>query len=202
MVDENNLPAQVASLRRILGAGAIRTVPGFGYRLELAVSRSEAVADGPAAARSETAAVHEQAAAKEQAASNGPAVADVQAVPKPEPPRLAVPRRTWPNRLGSLVGRDGEVRDLLDAIDRACLVTIVGVAGVGKTRLAREILDIINAAHFTRSRSSGRFFDPRRDIPARKLRLEFRKRQKSHAWIRPGSKDLASSQATSDEREG
>lgn len=107
VVDENNLPAQVASLRRILGAGAIRTVPGFGYRLELAVSRSEAVADGPAVARSETTAVHEQAAAKEQAASNGPAVADVQAVPKPEPPRLAVPRRTWPNRLGSLVGRDG-----------------------------------------------------------------------------------------------
>ena len=38
VVDENNLPAQIASLRRILGAGAIRTVPGYGYRLELAVS--------------------------------------------------------------------------------------------------------------------------------------------------------------------
>ena len=38
IVDENNLPAQIASLRRVLGAGAIRTVPGFGYRLELAVS--------------------------------------------------------------------------------------------------------------------------------------------------------------------
>src|SRR5580693_9696904 len=38
IVDENNLPAQIASLRRVLGAGAIRTVPGFGYRLELEVS--------------------------------------------------------------------------------------------------------------------------------------------------------------------
>jgi len=38
IVDENNLPAQIASLRRVLGAGAIRTVPGFGYRLELPVS--------------------------------------------------------------------------------------------------------------------------------------------------------------------
>src|SRR5450432_1235934 len=37
VVDENNLPAQIASLRRVLGAGAIRTVPGFGYRLELEV---------------------------------------------------------------------------------------------------------------------------------------------------------------------
>src|SRR5688572_30492378 len=38
VVDENNLPAQVASLRRVLGAGAIRTVPRFGYRLDLPVS--------------------------------------------------------------------------------------------------------------------------------------------------------------------
>src|SRR6185295_8257124 len=43
-VDENNLPAQIASLRRVLGAGAIRTVPGFGYRLELEVSRPDASA--------------------------------------------------------------------------------------------------------------------------------------------------------------
>jgi DNA-binding winged helix-turn-helix (wHTH) protein len=38
VVDENNLPAQIASLRRVLGAEAIHTVPGFGYRLELRVS--------------------------------------------------------------------------------------------------------------------------------------------------------------------
>jgi DNA-binding winged helix-turn-helix (wHTH) protein len=42
VVDENNLPAQVASLRRVLGAGAIRTVPRFGYRLDLPVCRSVA----------------------------------------------------------------------------------------------------------------------------------------------------------------
>src|ERR1700730_202552 len=38
VVDENNIAAQIASLRRVLGAGAIRTVQGFGYRLELPVS--------------------------------------------------------------------------------------------------------------------------------------------------------------------
>jgi predicted ATPase/DNA-binding winged helix-turn-helix (wHTH) protein len=38
IVDENNLPAQIAGLRKVLGADAIRTVPGFGYRLELPVS--------------------------------------------------------------------------------------------------------------------------------------------------------------------
>jgi len=47
VVDENNLPAQIASLRRVLGAGAIRTVPGFGYRLELTVSNGAAPEPAP-----------------------------------------------------------------------------------------------------------------------------------------------------------
>ena len=38
VVDENNIPTQIASLRRILGVGAIRTVQGYGYRLDLEVS--------------------------------------------------------------------------------------------------------------------------------------------------------------------
>jgi DNA-binding winged helix-turn-helix (wHTH) protein len=38
VVDENNIPTQIASLRRALGVGAIRTVQGFGYRLDLEVS--------------------------------------------------------------------------------------------------------------------------------------------------------------------
>jgi predicted ATPase/DNA-binding winged helix-turn-helix (wHTH) protein len=113
VVDENNLPAQIASLRRILGAGAIRTVPGFGYRLELAVSNG-APAD--------------------------PAAAPMAARREPEPPRLSVPRRTWPNRLGSLIGRDADMHELQTALRQACLLTIVGIAGVGKSRIAQEIL--------------------------------------------------------------
>src|SRR5882672_5462370 len=113
VVDENNLPAQIASLRRILGAGAIRTVPGFGYRLELPVSSPEA----------------------EQA------IAPVAAPPPTlDAPRLSVPRRAWPNRLGPLIGREADLRDLRKAIAQSCLVTIVGSAGVGKSRIAQEIL--------------------------------------------------------------
>src|SRR5450432_3751550 len=107
VVDENNLPAQIASLRRVLGAGAIRTVPGFGYRLELDVS-----AKGPT----------------EQA------TVPVTAPREPEAPRLVVSRRAWPNRLGPLIGRDSEVLDVQEALTRSCLVTVVGIAGVGKTR--------------------------------------------------------------------
>src|SRR5450432_787834 len=80
VVDENNLPAQIASLRRVLGAGAIRTVPGFGYRLELPVSNGAAQ----------------------------PKTGEPIATPlEPEMPRLSVPRRAWPNRLGALIGREG-----------------------------------------------------------------------------------------------
>ncbi len=111
VVDENNLPAQIASLRRVLGAGAIRTVPGFGYRLELAVSAAPAADSSTPSAQRE------------------PAVA-----------RLAVSRRTWPNRLGPLIGRESDVRGVQEALARSSLVTIVGIAGVGKTRLAQEIL--------------------------------------------------------------
>ncbi len=115
VVEENNLPAQIASLRRILGAGAIRTVPGFGYRLELPVSTDAAAvaADAPA-----------------------PPPAD----PRREPRRLPIPRRAWPDRLAPLIGRDEDLQALGDALQRACLVTIVGGLGVGKTRLAQEVL--------------------------------------------------------------
>jgi predicted ATPase/DNA-binding winged helix-turn-helix (wHTH) protein len=113
VVDENNLPAQIASLRRVLGAGAIRTVPGFGYRLELEVSVQQSAPE-----------------------TVTPAAMAVER----EPPRLLPPRRAWPNRLGTLVGREADVRDVQEALERSCLVTIVGVAGVGKTRLAQEIL--------------------------------------------------------------
>lgn len=117
-VDENNLPAQIASLRRVLGAGAIRTVAGYGYRLELPVTF-------PGAAATMT----------------DPADASIKSNPaRPEIPQLAIPRRAWPNRLGPLIGRERDVLELRAVLERASLVTIVGIAGAGKSRLAQEIL--------------------------------------------------------------
>src|SRR5580693_6760945 len=92
IVDENNLPAQIASLRRVLGAGAIRTVPGFGYRLELEVFIEQRSGE-----------------------THAPAAIAVER----EPPRLPVPHRAWPNRLGPLVGRDDNVRDVEEALRRS-----------------------------------------------------------------------------------
>jgi predicted ATPase len=104
VVDENNLPAQVASLRRVLGAGAISTVSGHGYRLELPVSLPNAA-------------------------------------PAPAPPREEVrPLRTLlPERLAPLVGREADLAELWPTLARSGLTTIVGTAGAGKTRIAREL---------------------------------------------------------------
>ena len=110
IVDENNLPAQIASLRRVLGAGAIRTVAGFGYRLELPV------------------------------AAGGAEVAPADARTEPLPIPLPVPRRAWPQRLGSLIGRDRELQAIQDSLSRCGLLSLVGPPGVGKTRIAQEIL--------------------------------------------------------------
>jgi predicted ATPase/DNA-binding winged helix-turn-helix (wHTH) protein len=110
IVDENNLPAQIASLRRVLGAGAIRTVPGFGYRLELAVM--------PAGVGSATSGASAQ----------------------PELGTLSVPSRTRPERLVPLIGRGEELRGVQQALAESWLVTLVGMPGVGKTRLAQEVL--------------------------------------------------------------
>ncbi|MGH8129937.1 MAG: ATP-binding protein, partial [Steroidobacteraceae bacterium] len=112
VVDENNLPAQIASLRRVLGAGAIRTVPRFGYRLDLEVATPPAMGE-PA-----------------PAAPPGLAAA----------PRIVIPRIAWPARLGPLIGRDEDLCAVEAALGRAPLVVVVGGAGVGKTRLAQEIL--------------------------------------------------------------
>jgi len=107
VVDENNLPSQIASLRRVLGTAAIRTVPGFGYRLELEVVRPTP----PGRA--------------EQAPCTAPA---------------PLPVRVVTSRLTPLIGRDRDLQALLTALEHARCVTAVGAAGIGKTRLAQEVL--------------------------------------------------------------
>lgn len=107
VVEENNLQVQMVALRKLLGHAAIATVPGRGYRFTLPV-------------------------VEEGAAPLDPVAAAVAGMPGTTP---------WKTNLTGglprLVGRDADVRALLDLLDRHALVTISGAGGIGKTQLAR-----------------------------------------------------------------
>jgi predicted ATPase/DNA-binding winged helix-turn-helix (wHTH) protein len=110
VVEENNLSVQIAALRRVLGADTVQNVAGVGYRL----------AALPMAAAAPT----PQRAADTQRSSH--------ADPAAGPHRHAMP--------ATLVGRDDDLGQLRRLVAQAALVTITGTGGVGKTTLARALL--------------------------------------------------------------
>ncbi|MES2991919.1 MAG: winged helix-turn-helix domain-containing protein [Pseudomonadota bacterium] len=111
VVEENNIAAQIVSLRRILGNELIATVPGRGYRFTAAIRRGDAAADGDAP---------RPVAAAAPAAAVAPAVA----------PSVAGPQ---------LFGREPDRHRLEAALQPGACVTLVGPGGVGKTALARAV---------------------------------------------------------------
>ena len=110
VVEENNLQVQVLTLRKLLGHGAIATVPGRGYQFTLPVL-AEGVDPAPAAT---------------------PEVA----IPTTAAPR-AVREGNLPDQAPELMGRERELRELQALIDAHPVVTITGAGGIGKTRLAQ-----------------------------------------------------------------
>jgi len=84
VVDESKLQLPISALRKLLGAGAIPTVPGRGYRFTLAV---EAPASGPDAAAS--------ARARRGVAPAGTAAEQPAARPRPVDRRDAATSRSW-----------------------------------------------------------------------------------------------------------
>ncbi|MFT3858685.1 MAG: winged helix-turn-helix domain-containing protein [Aquabacterium sp.] len=119
VVEENNLQVQISALRKWVGADAITTVPGRGYRFCLPVEVDMAAAPQPLSA---------SAAGAKAGAAPG---ASPSAVPRLSPFTVpACPARLW--------GREAE-RIALDLQSPAPLITIVGPAGIGKTALAQVI---------------------------------------------------------------
>lgn len=107
VVEPNNLQVQIGTLRKLLGHGAIATVPGRGYRFTMAVA---------------SAGIH--------------AAGDAGDNDTPESP--ASRSSNLPPWIAPLLGRDQALAALLGELDRRAWVTVVGPAGIGKTRLAQS----------------------------------------------------------------
>jgi len=108
VVEENNLHVQVSSLRKLLGPQAIATVPGFGYRFSLPVSRTDPLG-------------HARPITKEAMA------------------RASAALPSSHTDLPPLYGRAADLRALRDLVVANAIVTVVGPAGIGKTRLAEAL---------------------------------------------------------------
>ena len=109
VVEEANVQVQVSALRRALGASAVATIPGLGYRLSLAIDDDAA-----------------------QVSVAPPAEAFEGSDSRPDPlPGL-------PAILEPLIGRDDDLPTLTRLIGGYRLVTITGAGGIGKTRLAQS----------------------------------------------------------------
>jgi predicted ATPase/DNA-binding winged helix-turn-helix (wHTH) protein len=122
VVEENNLQVQVSTLRRLLGPAVIATIPGRGYRFTAPYDSVPNVT--LVSARQASPVDSRSLQATERVAGNVPL------------------------RLPTLVGRDAELRELIELVESHSLTTVVGAGGIGKTTLA------IAAAATLRSRWS------------------------------------------------
>ena len=114
VVEENNLQVHISTLRKLLGANAIATVPGRGYRFVASLC-------------------------DEKPASGG---SDVAASSRPQSAVAAAPSKTnLPLSRAALLGRGADVVLLASLLASHRLVTLVGAGGIGKSRLAQAVAE-------------------------------------------------------------
>lgn len=101
VVEEHNITAQISSLRKLLGANAIATVPGRGYRFT-------ATLDTP------------------PTGGQGTAIPSLR------------PEHNLPEQRTRFIGRTGALADLERLLPQTRLLTLTGIGGSGKTRLALQ----------------------------------------------------------------
>jgi len=106
VVEENNLQVQVSALRKALGAGAITTIAGRGYRFTLPL-----------------------------------------AAPGAAPPVRLERRHNLPQPLTSFVGHDDDLDEYATLFGATRLLTLTGIGGCGKTRLALELANRLLPGH-------------------------------------------------------
>ena len=102
VVEENSLQVQVSTLRKTLGADAIATIPGRGYRFTLELPPADKAAS-PAEA----------------------------------------PRHNLPQALTSFIGHEDDLREYVALLEQTRLLTLTGIGGCGKTRLALKLAEVV-----------------------------------------------------------
>ncbi|MEO6743426.1 MAG: winged helix-turn-helix domain-containing protein [Caldimonas sp.] len=113
VVEEANVQVQVSGLRKVLGPGAISTVPGRGYRFTVPLDSDRPVPPG----------------ATPDGGAAVPAAADI----------AAARRTNVPAAVEDLIGREADISALSEALGRSRLLTVHGPGGIGKTRVAQEV---------------------------------------------------------------
>ena len=116
VVEGNNLQVQISTLRKILGPRAISTIPGRGYRFALEVSDLTCGRYRPRRSNWPRPDGSHKLANRRQCAPSA---------------------RNLPEVLPELIGRADDVASLLAVIGAHRVVSVVGAAGIGKTRLAQ-----------------------------------------------------------------
>ena len=122
VVEENNLQVHISTLRKLLGHAAIATLPGRGYRFTLPI-------EAPAVSR-------RRGRARSTDEPTTPCVRDPTGGCALSPAR---PHRTCHAPCRPLFGRETELLQVQQLVEQHPLVTIVGAAGIGKTRLALAV---------------------------------------------------------------
>ena len=129
VVEENNLQVQVSTLRKIIGQNALATIPGRGYRFNLAVSRADAHTPAP------------------------PVDNRAPAVDESDETKASKARTNLPLRLPMLYGRADDLAAVAALLREHPVVTITGSGGIGKTRVAQAVAETHHVG--SRDRLSG-----------------------------------------------
>ena len=139
VVDESNLRQHVSSIRKLLGSATVVTVAGRGYRFGAQLISADA--------RSPSHSLPSSAGLPGLAGSPG-----MQASQADHPTPLAqiapvlvrrVDRR--PANKPTLIGREDDLQAVLGLLSETHLLSLVGSGGVGKTRMALEVSDKLEA---------------------------------------------------------
>ena len=116
VVEPNNLAVQIGTLRKLLGAAAITTIPGRGYKFSAAAVRlMEDSVPGVSTA----------------------VVAPVDRAAVNEPLAPGVP---WNEKTTELIGRSADIEKISALMCWHRVVTLTGSSGIGKTRVAQRLV--------------------------------------------------------------